>query len=139
MKSFAFFVYGTLKQGHHNYRHIIEPSVLAEKTRKLGRYVTKNHYQLTNCGFPYMIDTDDKENTLPVIGEVFVSEDEEVLRRMDILEGVGTGFYRREKIPCVGGDGKTIEVFAYIADNDHAKNYPLCPVEGDDNKYYEWS
>jgi gamma-glutamylaminecyclotransferase len=86
------FVYGTLKRGCSNHRHLA-----GQKFVGLAR--TPPGYRLHDLGgYPALVaKPDDREG---VVGEVW-SVDEEALRELDLFEGVHEGLYRREPLPLL--------------------------------------
>jgi gamma-glutamylaminecyclotransferase len=83
------FVYGTLKRGCSNHHYLAGQTFIGEARTRPGFRL----YALD--GFPGMVlRTDDHEG---VHGEVW-SVDAACLARLDVLEGVAEGLYRREVI-----------------------------------------
>lgn len=88
------FVYGTLKQGHHNHR-------LLEDSTYMGKHTIKDGYLMYNLGaYPAVI----KQNGegLPVHGEIYEIT-EATLKSLDVLEGYPELYYR-ETIHTEFGD-----------------------------------
>ena len=97
----AVFVYGTLKRGYGNHR-LLEDAVFA------GEAVTAPKYRMFDAGaFPYMVV--DEDSGIPIHGEVYVITPE-ILERLDSLEGVAYGHYRRIKVDIDTLDGPPEEV-----------------------------
>jgi gamma-glutamylaminecyclotransferase len=83
------FVYGTLKRGCKNHRHLADQTFVGEARTAPG-------YRLYDLGdYPGMIA--DPTDTQGVTGEVW-SVDAAALARLDDFEGVGEALYRRERI-----------------------------------------
>lgn len=135
MKPIRVFVYGTLKEGYGNHYLLSKETV-----RKVGEFVTKGVYGLAQAGFPYLIDRD-YEKKLPVLGEVYETKDLDVVRSLDILEGVAHGHYRRDPLRVISlKDGGEEIVQAYIAETDSAPQYGPCEttvVNG--QEVFEWT
>lgn len=84
------FVYGTLKRGCCNHHYLHEQDFVCEAR-------TESLYRLYNLGgYPGMVR--DKEAGLSVTGEIW-DVNEEALERLDELEGLAAGEYRRVLIP----------------------------------------
>lgn len=71
-----FFVYGTLKRGKHN-------NYLLSRTRYLGTAKTEPVYTLFDGGYPII----ERGGTTAIYGEVFETEDEEIINQVFRLEG----------------------------------------------------
>ena len=86
------FVYGTLKRGCSNHRHLAGQ-------RFVGLARTPPGYRLYNLGgYPAIVaKPDDRDG---VVGEVW-SVDNEALAQLDGFEGVHEGLYRREPLPLL--------------------------------------
>jgi gamma-glutamylaminecyclotransferase len=86
------FVYGTLKRGFNNHHHLSGQVFLGEAQTARG-------FRLFNLGdYPGMVP--DASDWRGVTGEVW-SVDPACLARLDKLEGVSEGLYRREMIPML--------------------------------------
>lgn len=93
------FVYGTLKKMNSNHRYL-------ESADYLGEYKTNPKWALVSLGpYPAMI-----MGHLEVKGEVY-EVDYDTLDTLDMLEGVDTGLYVRERINLQGTDESA---WAYI-------------------------
>jgi gamma-glutamylaminecyclotransferase len=86
------FVYGTLKRGGTNHHYL-------DGQKFLGVARTPPGFRLFNLGeYPGMIAyADDRDG---VSGEIW-SVDADCLARLDVLEGVAEGNYRRETVPLL--------------------------------------
>ena len=86
------FVYGTLKRGCSNHAYLADQTYVGDARTLPG-------YQLYDLGgYPgIVIEADDRDG---VIGEVW-SVNDAGLQRLDRLEGVHEGLYRRERIPLL--------------------------------------
>jgi len=86
------FVYGTLKRGCANHHFLAEQKFVGEARTAPG-------FRLYNLGgYPGMVAKADDRNG--VAGEVW-SVDADALVRLDGLEGLAEGVYRREAIPLL--------------------------------------
>lgn len=86
------FVYGTLKRGCSNHRHLADQTFV-------GPARTSSGFRLHDLGgYPGIVARPD--DTDGVVGEVW-SVDPGALRRLDEFEGVHEGLYRREPIPLL--------------------------------------
>ena len=96
------FVYGTLKRGYSNH-YFLEGSLY------LGEFKTNPKWGLLDLGlFPAMV-----VGSLEVEGEAY-GVDEATLDRLDRLEGVEQGLYRRRRINVADNLGNTISAWVYI-------------------------
>ncbi len=83
------FVYGTLKRGGSNHQHLAGQTFLGE-----GR--TGPGFRLFDLGaYPGMVARADGHRGVP--GEVW-AVDAACLARLDVLEGVAEGLYRRDRV-----------------------------------------
>jgi len=100
------FVYGTLKKGYGNYR------IMKEAGGKfIGNAVTlDNFYIMGGAGIPYVIESDDKEFSSAICGELYKVKD---FKPLDILEG-HPSLYKRELIEVVKENGEIVEAWMYI-------------------------
>ncbi len=111
------FVYGTLKKGFWN-------NPLLKGCEFLGNAVTVPTYSMISVShavitlFPVIRPN---ENGRPVAGEIYTVDDE-VLERLDRLEGVLKGMYSRELIdvtvPLANGERLPSKAFIYVAGPD---------------------
>jgi gamma-glutamylaminecyclotransferase len=105
------FVYGTLKRGAKNHRHMAGQRFVGESRTIPG-------YELRDMGgYPGLVSH--PEDARGVTGEVW-SVDEAALRRLDRFEGVDQGLYRRDRISLTG-EFATQQIDAY---------FPVQPVQG---------
>lgn len=103
------FVYGTLKRGGYNH-YILNSSIFEQEIK------TKEKYSMYSMGaFPFVLLA---ESLVQITGEVF-SVTEEVLKRLDILEGYPY-FYNREQILLE--DGTRAWIY-YLQEKDY--EYPI--------------
>jgi gamma-glutamylaminecyclotransferase len=99
------FVYGTLKRGYSNNR-------LLQGCKYLGEATTEALYLLYDYGpFPCMVRAKEGKHIKGEIWEV----DEKVLKRLDVLEGVEHGFYKRARIKLINND-KPVWGYLYLGD-----------------------
>lgn len=98
------FVYGTLKVGCPNHS-CLKGAVLEGKAE-----IASDRFVMVNLGcYPALIPSNDG----PVIkGETFLIN-EEILERLDVLEGC-PGFYDRELTLVHRGDGSSVEALVYF-------------------------
>jgi gamma-glutamylcyclotransferase (GGCT)/AIG2-like uncharacterized protein YtfP len=87
------FVYGTLKRGFGNHHYMAGQSFVGPASTAPGFAL----YDLG--GYPGMVRS--PGTATGVTGEVW-SVDEECLARLDELEGIAEGLYRRERVPLLG-------------------------------------
>lgn len=84
----ALFVYGTLKRGGCRAHHL-------RGQEFLGTARTAPKYRMYNCGeYPGLVEAEDG---LPIEGELW-RIDEACLKKLDEVEGVDAGLYRRGTI-----------------------------------------
>jgi gamma-glutamylcyclotransferase (GGCT)/AIG2-like uncharacterized protein YtfP len=99
------FVYGTLKRGYSR-----APALAGQ--RFVGTARTVAGYRLYNCGeYPGLVE---RAGGLSIVGELY-EVDAECLARLDIVEDVEHGLYRREPV----------ELMPPYADV-HAETYLYC-------------
>jgi gamma-glutamylcyclotransferase (GGCT)/AIG2-like uncharacterized protein YtfP len=124
------FVYGSLMTGLHNNRLLREGGarLVGPATIPAGRYA-----MVSLCGFPGLVDAHWREQgaASPIVGEVW-EVDAMTLVRLDRLEGVEDGFYRRDWVPAVetiGGDeDDPTRVHVYVLrDGDQYDGAGLVP------------
>jgi gamma-glutamylcyclotransferase (GGCT)/AIG2-like uncharacterized protein YtfP len=105
------FVYGTLKRGAKNHRHLAGQQFVATARTVPG-------FELRDMGgYPGLVPC--AQDPAGVTGEVW-SVDAAALQRLDRFEGVDQGLYRRARI-ALGGEFAAAEVDAY---------FPVEPVTG---------
>jgi gamma-glutamylaminecyclotransferase len=107
-KTHKVFVYGTLKRGYANHNYHLSEAVF------LGKARTKLTWEMIgeNKGFPYVTKVSEEGHNIK--GEVFSVSDSE-LKRLDVLEGVATGHYKKI-FTQIQYDDKTIDsVYMYVA------------------------
>lgn len=99
------FVYGTLKRACSNHHYLAGQKFIGEATTAPGYTL----YALG--GFPGLVTKPD--DTTGVSGEIW-SVDAAALRRLDGLEGLDEGMYRRERIPLAAPFAKhSVEGYIY--------------------------
>lgn len=124
------FVYGTLLEGFHNHKAFIEGKYIAKKKG----YVNGLLYHLPQ-GYPALIEGNGK-----VYGEIYLIEDENVIKRLDMLEG-----YKGQDNPCnlydkiitkVYTQNEEFDCIAYIySDKEYAMTDGLLIKDGDWNSF----
>jgi len=116
------FVYGTLKQGYNN-NHILSSSVLVKEAIVDG-------YKLYYSGFPVAAPCDESM----VKGEIWdIGDDEQVLERLDRLEGV-PWLYTREKVTTKCGE----EVSMYVGNPASWTNFKGMRECHTEDKLHWW-
>jgi gamma-glutamylaminecyclotransferase len=100
------FVYGTLKKGYCNHS-CLEDSPLVGKGKSVPRF-----RMFTNGYFPMVIRTFNTEG-VQVTGEVY-EVSPETLARLDRLEGVSYGHYRRDACAVRFEDGYQVTAYVYV-------------------------
>jgi gamma-glutamylcyclotransferase (GGCT)/AIG2-like uncharacterized protein YtfP len=100
-----FFVYGTLKNGHGNYARQLAGKTTAE------RAATASGLLFDLGWFPMMIAGEGVVHG--ELMDVHPDHYDHVLESLDILEGVGSGFYNRVKI-SVKVDGRPMAAWGYV-------------------------
>lgn len=116
------FVYGTLKRGGSNH-HVMNGQRFVTEARTEGRYAL---YDLG--GYPGMVLSDD--DPLSIMGEVW-EVDDQGLQRLDELEGLDVGEYRRVPVPLVAPhEALVVEGYEYLLDVSRAprlgENWPVA-------------
>jgi gamma-glutamylcyclotransferase (GGCT)/AIG2-like uncharacterized protein YtfP len=104
------FVYGTLKRGCKNHRHIADQ-------RFLGETRTQPGYALYDLGdFPGLVI--DATATSGVTGEIW-EVDADALARLDEFEGVAEGLYRRDRVELIESvNPNHAQVYTYLYARD---------------------
>lgn len=133
------FVYGTLKKGEGN-------SSLLSFSEFLGERTTKEGYLLVASGFPFMVPRDvlssleeygedlKEEWIKPVKGHLFRLDSERTLGSLDMLEGEGH-FYHRRQIELSTGE----TAWAYlILDVDTLFYFGVTPCATTDKGEWVW-
>jgi len=112
------FVYGTLKRGGSNHHFL-------EGQRFVTEAQTKPLFALYDLGgYPGLVRT--LEAPESVMGELW-EVDELALSRLDVLEGLEAGEYRRVPIPLAPPhEDREVEGYEYLLDVAHARR--LCGV-----------
>lgn len=102
------FVYGTLKRGCKNHRHIAGQCYV-------GLASTAPGYRLYDLGdYPGMVSDEAKSGA--VQGEVWAVDDT-ALARLDDFEGVGEGIYRRAPVALAAPfDDEVTYTYLYLRD-----------------------
>jgi gamma-glutamylaminecyclotransferase len=102
------FVYGTLKRGGSNHRFLAKQTFVGEATTIPGFTL----FEL--AGYPGLVAKPDARGG--VVGEVW-SVDRAALARLDALEGLAEGLYRREPIPLIAPFAdRVVEGYVYARD-----------------------
>jgi len=112
MTKHTVFVYGSLKRGFHNNYFLKGEQFLQEA-------VSDDKFEMWGWGFPFIAVS---PSGLPVAGELW-SVSNKVLTRLDVLEGIAQGFYRRESRSFSG-----VQAWVYLVD------LPEEPVDSDDER-----
>mmetsp|Transcript_31354 Transcript_31354/g.47401 ORF Transcript_31354/g.47401 Transcript_31354/m.47401 type:complete len:159 (-) Transcript_31354:800-1276(-) len=93
------FVYGTLRKGFSNYQRVMQDCVhhylgIARTLEPIRLFCDSYYIPYAVCG----------KGGVPIVGELF-SVDEELLEKLDELEGVASGRYSRVQVRVVASDG----------------------------------
>lgn len=112
------FVYGTLLSGRSNHHILVEGQAKDGVPAVLADYAL---YQVTPW-YPGIVPKPGRK----VLGEVY-EVSPKLLTRLDRLEGVNVGLYRREPETVKTNDGRQIEAFVYVwnSGTDGAREVPL--------------
>ena len=100
------FVYGTLRKGFGNHRHVKEAQFL-------GRARTQRAYQLRQSIIPYVSEFKEEGKT-QIIGEVYVVTKTQ-LERIDHLEG-HPRFYQRKEVQVLLENGLQLNAWLYFCE-----------------------
>ncbi len=112
------FVYGTLKRGCKNHRHLAGQTYVGEARTVPG-------YRLHHLGdYPGMIA--DPSDTAGVTGELW-TVDAAALLHLDDFEGIHEGLYTREAVPLLPPCDQ-LRVHTYLYARDTAGHPPLGPT-----------
>tara|TARA_R100000278_G_scaffold26745_1_gene24508 strand:- start:2735 stop:3109 length:375 start_codon:yes stop_codon:yes gene_type:complete len=105
------FVYGTLMKGEANHS-------LMNGATYIGKFKTQDKWGLINLGyFPALVP-----HTIEVEGELY-EVDNDMLTRIDRLEGVDAGMYQRRTINIYDMEtGEHVEADTYIWNSNGHKN-----------------
>jgi gamma-glutamylcyclotransferase (GGCT)/AIG2-like uncharacterized protein YtfP len=99
------FVYGTLKRGHSRAR-------LLHGQRFLGHGRTRPNYACTLGSYPGLVRDD--QDGLAIEGEVW-DVDASCLKKLDEVEGVTEGLYRRVTVELESPfDSQQVETYLYV-------------------------
>ena len=106
------FVYGTLQQGQS--RHYILENLKFEKA------ILPKHRRVSppSLGFPFIIFDESSE----VKGEVYYNVNDELLKTLDLIEGVGT-LYHRNIVEVITQKGEKIQAYIYYPSDILVKKY----------------
>lgn len=112
------FVYGTLKRGCKNHRHLAGQSYVGEARTVPG-------YRLHDLGdYPGMVA--DPSDTAGVTGELW-TVDAAALLHLDDFEGVHEGLYTREAVPLIAPHDQ-LRAHTYLYAGDVASRPALGPT-----------
>lgn len=104
------FTYGTLKRGFTN-------NFILDGTTFISTGITEKKYQIypcTNFAFPFLIKSEQKQC---IKGEVFEVTSNEILKKLDILEGY-PDLYLKEFIQVKLNDNQTVRALTYFKNED---------------------
>lgn len=127
------FVYGTLKRGWGNNR------ILQTSSLFVSEAVTKEKYLMLGRGIPYVLELNKPhEYARPILGEVWLVQDQETLDRLDRLEGVAYNHYRRKliKVRDVKG-GLFYDAYIYFSASHTSEDINHFRPS-DQQEYYEF-
>ena len=118
-------VYGTLRVGKSNWARLIKPWVDTPSSGVdyMGQGTTRNPYRMAGSGVPYVFKGQGRpKGSKQIVVDVFQIDNEEVARRIDMLEGHPNN-YRREIIPVTYRDADshnhhTVEAWLYFAQGE---------------------
>ena len=135
-----FFVYGTLKKGYWN-------NSLLKNSKLLGNGYTTGAFYMWDVGFPFVFEDPVCSGHHPrlINGEVWEVDNPKVIADMDRLEGVGSGFYRRDKTEVrLDLTGKTMMCNIYITELCNAQSLDFSQIFSStqrliDATRYTWS
>lgn len=124
------FVYGTLKRGYNNFKHLLNH----KDAKFIGEALTVQEYTMLNAGFPVLMEGG--EQPARVVGEVF-KVDNATLKNLDMLEGEGS-IYDRKLVKVTLADGTVMQVSAYIGCKHWGRSglevWPALNKDG----FWEW-
>lgn len=140
-KRLPIFVYGTLLPGHPNFRRIFEDRKVDTQRAKLI-----NHAMLgtTESYFPYLVSLQHvpecwwQQATPTVTGQLlFLPEEDydELLARLDTLEGVDFGHYERRAVKVITGSKDPVLAWCYRLPEEAVKEMLVSPF----CQYDSWS
>ena len=123
-----FFVYGTLKKGYSN-------NELLKTSQFLGKAITLENYKLYTCGFPMALYSPDD---LPVLGELYRVESENVIKNLDRLEGNGIFYSRKQiKVKLLDFFDQVLTAWIYEIPDTKFGYSGFCDINKDYNAW-EW-
>lgn len=116
------FVYGTLKQDFSNHSCLGDSPLL-------GKGITVPRFRMFSNGYYPMVIRyiGDSEGT-PIIGEVYEATPE-TMERLDRLEGVAYGHYRRDACAVRLEDGTQVMAYIYVYCQRQGLNNPILSGE----------
>lgn len=112
-------VYGTLRTGEGNFRCMESAQGVS-----LGLGKTVENYNIYSLGgFPKVSLTRNSHN-VPVVVEVFETDERGLTGPLDRLEGY-PAFYDRTKVPVKLDSGETVEAWIYHIESNSGLSYPI--------------
>lgn len=127
-------VYGTLRKGFGNYEVYLKNEINDGKAKFIGKGKTLNKYTMYCSGIPFVIEGKETSN---IMVEVYEINDNDVVRRIDILEG-HPYVYRRKIVPIVLDNGKIIDAWLYFYIANDLEDYEMIVVESGDYADYRY-
>jgi gamma-glutamylaminecyclotransferase len=129
------FVYGTLKKGFGNHGVLGNAMYIDEAV------TNSKEFTMFDGGFPFVSDSfDDEERQGSIMGELYETDDEQILYNLDRLEGVPL-LYVKKEITVTTLSNIRYEANMYVASpgsNERLKGRdPMKPVGK--HKILEWS
>lgn len=120
------FVYGSLMEGFWNHTRVLEG-----KVKIIGRGEVRGSLFHLKEGYPALLEGEDK-----VVGEIAGPVDEDLLRRLDYLEGYTAGeadnLYNRKAARVRMSDGSFVECWVYLyGDAEYVRGKGTYVPDGD--------
>jgi len=127
-------VYGTLRNRYANHEFYIKDALEDGRAKFIGKGKTLDKYTMYCAGIPFVIEDEPTSN---IVVEVYEIRDEDVMRRIDMLEG-HPEWYRRKLVPVVLDNGEVIDAWMYFYVSGDLRDSGLVKVVSGDYKDYVW-
>lgn len=112
-------VYGTLRTGEGNYRCMVRAD-----GKSLGLGATVNNYNLYSLGGFPKVSLTRNDHEVPVVVEVFETDERGLTGPLDGLEGY-PAFYDRTLVDVKLDSGETVKAWIYHIENDSGLTSPI--------------
>lgn len=128
-------VYGTLKKAYGNHGVLGNSKYICDATTE------EDYYSMFDGGFPFVSASKIHEKHGRIKGELYLVEDENIMRALDGLEGVPY-MYIHERVKVVSVDGPKIveDAIMYVASDGTDEGLKDdMPMEPNEEGVLEWT